>query len=436
MKISDLRGILQYVPRFRDRVFVVAMDGDIVASSNFANILLDIAVLRSLSIKVILVHGAGAQVAQLASERGVPITNADGTGVTDDATLRVAIEAANHVMSEVMEGLTSVDLRAAYGNVIIAHPAGILGGVDFQNTGRVERVDTKALHLFLNEGITPVVPPIGFDGEGKTFRVNSDSIAVEIAEAVQAMKILFLSADGVLVINGEIVKQLSIAEADEIVRRRRTGVDPKLLSKLDHASRACRQGVSRVHLLDGTLNEALLSEIFSPDGIGTMVYSNEYQQIRRILKKDVRGVMALIRQSVHNEELVRRTRNEILQHLEDYWVLEIDRTLVGCVAVHPFPEEGKAELACLYVSRSHETQGLGRKLMAFAEQLAAEKGMKHVFALSTQAFTYLQQKGGYVEVSPDELPRERRKKWEASARNSKVMMKPTIPPAALETPRA
>jgi amino-acid N-acetyltransferase len=406
---------------------VVAVDGEIVASPNFANILLDLAVLRSLSVKVVLVHGAGAQIRQLAAERGITISNADGTGITDDATLKISIEAATNVMNEIMQGLSSVDLRAAYGNAIIAHPAGILGGVDYLNTGRVERIDTKPLHLFLNEGIIPVVSPLGFDGEGRTFRVNSDAIAVEIAEALQAIKILFLSAAGVLVLNQEIVRQLSIAEAEEIVKRKKSGVESHLLSKLDHAARACRQGVSRVHLLDGTLNEALLSEIFSHEGIGTMVYSNEYQQIRRVMKKDVRGVMALIRQSVDNEELVRRTRADIVTDLDDYWVMEIDRSFVACVALHLYPAQQEAEIACLYVAKQHEGKGYGRKLMAFAEQLAAEKGMKHLFALSTQAFNYFQQKGGFSEVSPETLPPERRKKWEASGRNSKVLMKTTIP---------
>ena len=167
-----------------------------------------------------------------------------------------------------------------------------------------------------------------------------------------------------------------------------------------------------------------------------MVYSNEYQQIRRVLKKDVRAVLSLIRQSVENAELVKRTRADILAHIEDYWMLEIDRNLVGCVALHVFGEQQKAELACLYVAKAYEGQGHGRKLMNFAEQLAGEKGMKYVFALSTQTFSYFQQKGGYVEVPPDELPPERRKRWEASGRNSKVMQKPTVPPNAAEPSRA
>ncbi|EDY20363.1 amino-acid N-acetyltransferase [Chthoniobacter flavus Ellin428] len=438
MKVSDLRGILQYVPRFRERIFVVAIDGEIVASPNFANILLDLAVLRSLSIKVILVHGAAMQITQLAAERGVAISNADGTGITDEPTLKVGLEAVTNVMGEVMQGLTSVDLRAVYSNAIIAHPAGILSGVDQLNTGRVERVDTKSLHLFLNEGIIPVIPPIGYDGEGKTFRVNSDSVALEVAEAMGAIKILYLSAYDGVVVDGELVGTLSIAEAEDFVKKHRgTGlVETGLISKVEHAVKACRLvRVPRVHLLNGLKDEALLSEVFSQEGIGTMVYSNEYQQIRRVYKKDVRAVMALIRQSVDSEELVKRTRADILAHLDDYHVLEVDRNLVGCVALHVYAEQGIAELACLYVHKNHEGQGYGRKLMNYAEQLAAEKGVKQVMALSTQTFNYFQQKGGYTESTPDILPPERRKKYDASARNSKVMIKNVSVVAPLEASR-
>jgi len=423
MKVSDLRGILQYVPRFREKIFVVAIDGDVIASENFSNILLDIAVLRSLNIKVILVHGSGLQIENLAAQRGVALSNSDGTGITDEATLKISIEAATTLTNDIMQGLTSVDLRAVYANSIIAHPAGILGGIDYLYTGRVEKVDTKSLHLFLNEGIIPIIPPIGFDGEGKTFRVNSDGIAVEVAEAMQAMKIIFLFSQDGLSLGGEIVQQLSIAETEDVLKKKKTADNTKLTSKLEHAARACRLGVPRVHLLNGNVNEALLTEVFSADGIGTMIYSNEYQQIRRVFKKDVRNVMALIRQSVDSEELMRRTRADIMQHIEDYWVLEIDRTLVGCVALHCYPDFAKAELACLYVSKGHGGQGHGQKLMAFAENLAAERGMQKILALSTQAFAYFQQKGGFVEVSPDELPPERREKYESSGRNSKVLMK-------------
>ena len=187
MKVSDLRGILQYVPRFREKIFVVALDGEVAASPNLGNLLLDLAVLRSLSIRVILVHGCGAQLVNLAQERGVSISSCDGTGITDETTLKLGIEASHAVLQELMQGLASVDLKAAYANVIVAHPAGILNGVDTLHTGRVERVETAMLQFFLAEGITPVIPPIGFDGEGHTFRVNSDSVALEVAEAMRAL---------------------------------------------------------------------------------------------------------------------------------------------------------------------------------------------------------------------------------------------------------
>jgi amino-acid N-acetyltransferase len=384
--------------------------------------------LRSLSIRVILVHGCGAQLLALASERGVAISSCDGTGITDEPTLKLGIEASHAVLQELMQGLASVDLKAAYANVIVAHPAGILNGVDTLHTGKVERVETAMLQFFLAEGITPVIPPIGFDGEGHTFRVNSDSVALEVAEAMRALKIIYLSQRGTLRLGETIVRQLSVGETEETLRKRRNFLEPSMVSKLEHAARACRGGVPRVHLLDGTQNEALLSEIFSHEGIGTMVYSNEYQQMRRALKKDLRAVMALIRESVANAELVKRSRAEILASLDDYWLLEIDRNLAGCVAVHFYPEAGMAELACLYVAKSHEGQGHGRKLMAFAEQLAAKKGAKHLLALSTQAYNFFQQKGGFIEVGPETLPPERRRKWEASGRNSKIMQKETSLP--------
>jgi len=428
MNVADLREILQYVPRFRDRIFVIAVDGEIAGGENFANTLLDIAVLRSLNIRVVLVHGAGAQIRSLASLRNLPLSNSDGTGMTDDATLQISIGAAIRLTNEIMEGLSAVDLRAGYLNAIVAHPAGILGGKDQGYTGRVERVDTKALNLLLEEGIIPVVPPLGFDGEGRTFRVNSDSIAVEVAEALRSAKVIFLGPKGLLGEEGLLPRQLSIAEAEEFVKKTKAAqISQGLLSKLNHAAHACRLGIPRVHLLDGSLNEALLAEVFSNEGIGTMVYSNEYQQIRRIFKKDVRGVLSLIRQSVKNEELIRRTRTEILERLEDYWILEIDRNPIACVALHPYHEDSCGELACLHVSKTHENQGFGRKLMSFVETQARQRGLRRLYALSTQAYHFFEQKGGFVLAGPEVLPPSRRERYMASGRNSRILVKELLP---------
>jgi amino-acid N-acetyltransferase len=431
VNVSDLREILQYVPRFRERIFVIAIDGGVAASPNFPNILLDLAVLRSLSVRVVLVHGAGRQIEELATSRGVNLTNSDGTGITDGTTLEVSIDAAIRLTNGIMEGLSAVDLRAAYANAIIAHPAGILGGTDQLFTGRVERVDSHALEYLLKEGITPVIPPLGYDGEGRTYRVNSDGVALEVAEALHASKIIFLGAEDVTAGAAPLPRQLSIAETEEHIRRlRATGGGAGLISKLECAARACRGGIPRTHLLDGRVNEALLTEIFSHEGCGAMVYSNEYQQIRRIFKKDVRAVMGLIRQSVENEEIAARTRTDILSRIEDYWILEVDRSPIGCVALHVDREHSLAEMACLYVSRNQENKGFGRKLMAFAENLAREKGIDRIYALSTRAVNYLQQKGGYSEADVSVLPGDRRARYSESGRNSRILIKELRPKAS------
>ena len=194
MKLTDLRGILQYIPQFREKTFILAIDGAIVTDENFATLLLDVAVLRSLNIRVVLVHGASAQIKLLGEEQKVKPSDMDGAGITDADTLKLALTAANRLTHEILEGLSANDLRAASTNVIIAHPMGIIQGVDHQFTGKVERVDTELLQSLLAQGVVPVIPPLGFDGDGKTYRVNSDGVAVAVAEALKAIKLIFITA--------------------------------------------------------------------------------------------------------------------------------------------------------------------------------------------------------------------------------------------------
>jgi amino-acid N-acetyltransferase len=212
VKLTDLRGILQYIPQFREKTFIIEVDGAIVTDENFGNILLDVAVLRSLNIRVVLVHGASAQIKSLGEERNIKPSNLDGAGVTDADTLKLALTAANRLTHEILEGLAANDLRAACPNAIIAHPMGILQGVDQLFTGKVERVDTELLQTLLNQGIIPVVPPLGFDGDGKTYRVNSDGVSVAVAEALKATKLIFITSQDGLLYNGQIIRQMLVAE--------------------------------------------------------------------------------------------------------------------------------------------------------------------------------------------------------------------------------
>ena len=423
LRLTDLREILRYVPQFRDKAFVIALDGAIVEDENFGNLLLDIALLRSLRIAVALVHGAGHQIRRLAEQTGQVPSNTDGTGVTDAATLQLALSAANRVTHEILEGLSANDLRGAYSNSLVAHPAGILQGVDHLFTGRVERVDTSLLQALLDSEVIPVIPPLGCDGEGHTYRLNSDAVAVEVARALNAVKLIYITPAGGIQRNDELLRQLTIEEAESLLKKHRGELTTTALSKLEHAVRAARGGVPRVHIIDGRVEEGLLAEVFSNEGTGTLVHANEYQAIRRAQRKDVRAIYALVRAGMEKDELLPRTRAEIERLVEDFYVFEVDRNPVACVAIHYYLDEHKAEMACVCVDPTYENQGIGAKLMQYAEVQARAVGTRELFCLSTQAVNYFVQKGGFRLGSPEDLPPVRLERYGRSGRRSQVLVK-------------
>lgn len=423
MKPTDLRGILHYIPRFRDRTFVIALDGAIIADDNLANIILDVAVLRSLSINVVLVHGASARIAELAKQEKTTPSDTEGAGITDANTLRIALNASNQLTHRLLEALAAGDQRAVSSNGIVAYPMGIIQGRDHQFTGKVEKVDIRLFEGLLKQGIIPVVPPLGFDRNGQTYRVNSDGIALSLATALDAAKIIFLTTHDAITINDAPVRQILAAELEAILKKSKNGIQAGLKSKAAHAVQACLAGVPRVHLINGLVDEGLLNEVFSNEGIGTLIHANEYAQIRPAKKRDVRHIMKLTKDSVRTKELMRRTRAHVEGELNDYYIYEIDRNIVGCVALHRYPESSSGELAFLCVSPSHENQGLGRKLIEFVETKAKSLGLDKLLVLSTQSFTYFQTKAGFSEGSPDDLPPDRRVKYDQSKRKSKVLVK-------------
>ena len=235
MKLTDLRGILQYITQFREKTFVLAIDGAIVADDNFATLLLDVALLRSLNIRVVLVHGASAQITSFAEEHQVRISDVDGRGVTDAVTLELALTAASRLTQKVLEGLSTTDLRAACANVIVARPLGIIQGIDHLLTGRVERVDVELLQSLVAQGVVPVIPPFGFDGDGKTYRLNSDGVAVAVAEQLKAMKLIFVTPHDGLIHHGQLIRQMLVGDLNKLVQQNGGGFAPEMVSKAQHA---------------------------------------------------------------------------------------------------------------------------------------------------------------------------------------------------------
>jgi amino-acid N-acetyltransferase len=429
MKYDDIRGILRYVPQFRGQTFIVLIDSGIVEHENMANVMLDLAVLHSLSIKLVVVFGARHQITELAARRGVALSNADATGATDDATLEVALDAISRLTTDLMQQLTTVGLRAGVANAVAAHPAGVIRGKDVGNTGTIDRVDTQSLKLFIGDGMVPVIPPLGYEKQGRVLRVNSAAAAVEVAIALGASKLLFVGPGAIEDARGTRIRQLSVDEAKALAPANPTSATAPVSEQsanlkhvqIRHAARACEGGVPRAHFLDGRSDDALLGELFSIEGVGTMIYADAYQQIRPARKADIPGIIGLVRRAVDDEEIVARSRQEIRERLADYFVLEVDSQLVGTVMVRSYPGEKLAEVGFLHIRRSHEGMGYGRKLVKFAEKRARELGAGILFALSTQAYNYFGNKLGFLPAEESILPPERLEKLRKSGRNSKLM---------------
>jgi amino-acid N-acetyltransferase len=424
IKPTDLRGILKYVPRFQGQIFVIALDGSIAADENFPNILVDLTVLRSLGIKIVIAHGISHQLQELSVARNIPITNADGTGVTDAATLDLAIRASSRVGHALIEGLTQNALKCAITNAVRALPTGIIKGVDQQFTGKVERIDRDFLLELINSQVVPVVSPIAFAPDGKSLRVNSDLLAAELAEALRATKIIYLTPAEGLEIDHKIQRDISVDALRKILTEQPERIAESSRSKAAHAIKAIETGTQRVHIVDGRVFDDLLNEIFSNEGVGSLVYGSEYQQIRKARKSDVRLIYNLTRGAVRREELIHRTQQAIEKNIDQFFVFEIDEAIIACVTLYFYPDKPNvAEVGSLYVLPFYHNRGIGKKMVDYACMMAKERGATTILALSTQSFGFFTNVCGFEEATKEVLPEARLKLYEESGRNAKVLVK-------------
>ena len=424
IKPTDLRGILKYVPRFQGQIFVLAIDGAIVADENFGNLLVDIAVLRSLGIKVVLVHGIGQQIADLSVTRKIAISNADGTGMTDAATLDLAIRASSRVSHLILEGLTQNTLKCAITNAVRALAIGIIKGVDQQFTGKVDRIDKDFITHLIEADILPIIQPIGYGPDGRSLRINSDLLASEVAEALGASKIIYLTPQVGLEINGKIERDIAVDTLRAILKEHPEQLNDLSHSKAVHAIRAIETGVPRVHIVDGRTFDGLINEIFSGEGVGSLIYANDYQQIRKATKRDVRFLYNLTRNAVKREELLHRTQQAIEKNIDQFYVFEIDENIIACVTLYFYPDKPQfAEIGSLYVLPFYHNRGVGRKMVDYACMRAKEKDVATVVALSTQSYSFFTSVLGFEETDKSVLPEARLKAYEESGRNPKVLVK-------------
>lgn len=430
LKPTDLRGILKYVPMFRGHVFVISFDGSIVDHENFNDLLLDVAVLHNLNIRVILVHGIGKQIRQLSEVRGVSLTDVYGSGPTDGPTLGLALETSADVLQKFQRGLDAAGLRYAITNAVTPTEMGIIQGVDYGSTGKVQRIDTEMLNLLLNDQFIPILSPIAYGRTGNPYRINAESLAAECAIAMGASKLIFLSPRPGIVIDGE--NQINIP-ADQLARILNTApesVDEANRTKALRAVYALSRGVTRAHVIDGRIFGALLKEIFDKVGIGTMVHANAYQEIRPARAKDIQSIYNITRNASQSASLKQRTRTTIERDIANTWVYEIDGSIIACMQLIPYPESGVAEVAMVFVLPFYQKHGVGTQLIEFAEHQAAKQGFRKLIALTTQAYPYFKNVCEFEDGELADLPPARAIEYTRNGRNSKILRR-ELQPASL-----
>ena len=398
MEFGDLRGILHYVPQFRNKLFVIKIDGSVVHSDNFSNVVLDLAVLSSLKINFIIVHDSLNRECKPTSEE----------------QLELGLNESSKLTNILMRELTAVGLKVATVNAVIARGKGVIEGVDYPHDGKVEKIDEPSLSALLDKGIVPIVPSIGFDTLGSNFILDSDSLAFSVGLSMGSSKVIMLVEPKIL--NQTDKNEYSVTEATKLAQNEDIS-GSRLSEILLTAANSFSKAIDRVHILNGFSDYAILAELFSNEGVGIMIHRDPYGLIRSADEGDVSEVISIIQSAILEDELLPRSLSELNSIIKDFYVLEIDGNVVGTVAIHIIDD--LAELACLFVKKSHEGVGYGKRLVSHAVETAKKKGMSKIFALSTQASGFFE-KMRWKKSDTQILPDQRRKKLMESGRNSKV----------------
>ncbi|MGF1508997.1 MAG: amino-acid N-acetyltransferase [Myxococcota bacterium] len=422
---ADLRGILKYVPMWRDHTFVVAIDGRVILDDGFAAVMVELAVLHNLGIRLVVVFGIGGPLQRRAETLGVPLTDVRGEGPVDDRTLELAVDTSGSVLHLLVQALSQNRVRCAAPNAIRATERGVIKGVDQIHGGRVDRVDHELLRNLMAQQIVPILGPMAFTRDGRPLRLNSDELAASVAETLSASKLVFLMAYPGLTLEGIFQLNLSIEELEAVLLARPHALDEEVRSRASFAIRTIKSGVPRAHLLDARIPDALLTEIFSTVGVGTMIHANPYAQVRRARRSDVGALHQLTKTGIKDETLRTRTRAEIEASFPEYFVYEIDQTIMGCCRLSPLGSkaERSAELMSVFVHRFYGRRGIGRALVEAALDAARTAGFDTVYAVSTQAAPFFVEVCGFQELEGPATPSALLQRTVQEARRGRILMR-------------
>ena len=445
--VKFFRDTSPYVDRHRGETFVVLLDSEGIVHENFKAILGDLALINRLGVRVVLVHGAKAQVEQQLLQRNIDSCFESNIRVTDDDAMvcvlnavgstRIAIEAIlstspGNFAGEASKSAPKQDghKQVSSGNFITAKPVGIRKGVDFRHSGEVRKIHRESIQRLLDDGDIVLASPVGYSPTGEVFNLSCEDVATQIAITLKAQKLIILGAEaGVANANGELQKAISLPDIQQW--QNQLSDKPGLAAAVQAAYHACMNGVDRCHLVSFVEDGSLLTELFTRDGCGTLILKDGNEVIRQATIDDVGGILSLIQPLEENGVLVKRSRELLETEISRFYVtVHSEGMVIGCAALYPFKEmkgEAKteisaAELACVATHPDFCNQGLATRLLAYVENKAkTEFGLQHLFVLTTQAAHWFQE-NGFTPSSLEALPAEKAVLYNFQ-RNSKIFAK-------------
>lgn len=434
--VKWFRSATPFIHEFGGGTMVIAFGGEVLSDGELMQLANDINVLVSLEVRVVLVHGTRPQVEDQMRQHGVTPRYAEGRRVTDAEALKCVKEANGIVRMEIEATLSTelanspmagADIRVSSGNFITAKPFGVHNGVDFMHTGQVRKVDVEGITRRLDDHEVVLISPIGFSPTGDIFNCTLEDVATSVAVALKADKLIFLiEAMGATDAKGKPVSQLTAIQAQELLgavgKPSGNTLSEDVRYYLPCTIRAVREGVKRAHLISRHVDGALLMELFTHHGIGTMVVLEPQDKLRDAKLADVDGILAIIEPLVAQGILVKRDRARIETEIDQFVVLQQDDEIIGCAALYPFPNEKTVELACLAVNPFYRDGGRGERILSFAEKRAKEKGFKMLFVLSTQTTQWFLERG-FAETDVAKLPADKQALYNHQ-RRSKIYSKP------------
>ncbi len=420
-----------YINAHRGKTFVVLFGGAAVEADSFSSLTHDLALLHSLGIRLVLIHGARQQIEARLQEAGREPRYAQGLRITEAEDLPLIKQAVGRLRIRIESRLSmgvanspmqGARLRVVSGNLITARPLGVRDGVDYGFTGEVRRVDDRAMRLWLDQDAIVLLSPLGYSPTGEIFNVSAEDVATAAAMALRADKLLVLSESATLcdTTTGRPIRELSPSDAQHLLAERRD-LPEETTRHLQQALRACQAGVRRVHLLSRQVNGALLLELFTRDGVGTLITADIYEGLRPAAIDDIGGLLELIRPLEEDGTLVRRSRERLEMEIDRFSLLERDGTIIGCSALYPFPEERLGELACVAVHPGYRNSGRADALLRFIERQARNQGLNRLFVLTTRTAHWFRERGFEpAEVADLPVRKQMMYNWQ---RRSKVFIK-------------